>query len=246
MSYAENVVELLDQLEKEGYSPHEKEKLRTAYLLALTALNNIIRQSGTLFISHVVRIASIGIQHQFPFSLTVAALLHPIYAHGPFPSRNRQWIRDTFNEHIEMLLFRYTSFPWTPKAIAIHADALHSYNAITRDVLLIRITNELEDYLDEAVLFQSQAPARLKTIQSVGPHLIAMAEALGYPALAAECHKAFSSAGATTIPEALRGSSERCSFTIPLSYRRTLSHTLKYYWQYFLEKLWKIKRRLIP
>ena len=75
--------------------------------------------------------------------------------------------------------------------------------SIDRDVLLIRLANELEEFLDLGILYSGEERRR-QSIDADRP-IGLMADKLGYPALATEINKAFAETIRAEVPHTLRG-----------------------------------------
>ena len=89
-----------------------------------------------------------------------------------------------------------------------------------RDMLLLRLANELEDHLDLGALHCVNAESRRKHIQSYLHQCVQMAERLDQPVLAEALERAFNETLAVEIPAFLR-SGQRKSFVTPaFSWRR--------------------------
>jgi hypothetical protein len=104
----------------------------------------------------------------------------------------------------------------TIPAIRAQVDAM---TALERDVLLIRLANELEDHLDLGILYSGDAPRRLRFMREDLPAAVEMARRLGHPGLAESLTAAFDQIEHTAISPALRRS-EVESFRLPFASHR--------------------------
>lgn len=75
--------------------------------------------------------------------------------------------------------------------------------SVAREVLLIRLANELEDHLDYAALYSGAADYRRDVIKSYLFQCIDIAEKLDLPALASALSQAFEETLSTELPLAL-------------------------------------------
>jgi hypothetical protein len=95
---------------------------------------------------------------------------------------------------------------------------------LDRNVVIIRLANELEDHLDLGILYGPKIEKRIERIYRIGPLLIDLAKKLDVPFLGKELERVFKESLAGEIPSELRlNSSSHNSFTsIPFSYRKPM------------------------
>jgi len=91
--------------------------------------------------------------------------------------------------------------------------------ALERDVLLIRLANELEDHLDLGILYSGDAPRRLRFMREDLLAAVEMARRLGHPGLAESLAAAFDQIEHAAISPALRRR-EVESFRLPFASHR--------------------------
>jgi len=233
-SYAQTNIQLFNQLRREGYSNEEIGYVRDAYELALHLFTGLYRPSGDTFLSHLVGTASILAALHTPVNIVTAGLLHAAYIHGDFgilsprlmSGNKRQKIRDVAGDAVEDYIARYTSLKWSSRAISDIGDRLDNLDQIDRDVLLIRLANELEDSLNCGVLYCSDADRRRQYIERWGQDMVEMADRLGFPALASELSRVFKEVTSTEIQRELLICSgrDRAYIIAPRSYHMRLSY----------------------
>jgi len=92
--------------------------------------------------------------------VVIPGLLHAVYTHGEFghgwtgmSDAKRATIRQEVGEEIEDLIARYTRLTWMPNTIPGIRARLDAMSPLERDVLLVRLANELEDHLDLGILY---------------------------------------------------------------------------------------------
>jgi (p)ppGpp synthase/HD superfamily hydrolase len=232
-SYAQTNIQLLNQLQSEGYSENDLVFVQKAYELAMHLFTGLFRPSGKTFIDHSIGTASILISLRVPLNLAVAGLLHAAYTHGDFGSislrpisedRRRQ-VRHAIGDRGEEYVTRYTSFRWNSQTIPAIRGRLDTFSPIERDVVLMRLANELEDNLNLGALYCSDADSRKRFIERCGPIMVDMADKLGFPTLASELERVFLETTSTQIAEELRSTSGqiRAYLIAPNSYRKRLS-----------------------
>jgi hypothetical protein len=114
---------------------------------------------------------------------------------------------------------------WNDETIPAIWNRVEVLEPEDRDVLLIRLANELEEFLDLGIFYGGEEKRRqARDSAGVSPLIAGMAEKLGYAQLAVDIREAYSQADSIDVPEALRGSLARnSSFLIPpQSYQRVM------------------------
>ncbi len=231
--FAQTNIQLLNQLRDDGYSAAEILPVITSYEIAIRLFTGLFRASRKTFIAHVVGTASIlGRLHVSP-SVVAAGLLHAAYPSGDFADgkngiveSRRDWVRSQVGPEIEEYVCRYAALKWTKDTIAVICHEIDSLESIDRDVLLIRLANELEEFLDLGILYSGEERRR-QSIDADRP-IGLMADKLGYPALATEINKAFAETIRAEVPHTLRGNGKDISFLIaPKSYQRVMDAVAK-------------------
>lgn len=125
-----------------------------------------------------------------------------------------------------------------------------SINPIDRDVLLIRLADQLEDSLDLGILYCSNHKDRKQFIQDMGHIMVEMTHKIGFPTLAAELEAVFKENLLAEISEELsQENRDKISFFIlPKSSHRKLSVVVYQEFNrslnYFRSHLLLIKRKL--
>jgi len=227
--FAQTDLQLYTQLTQQACRREDLEYIHHAYNLALRLFSCLYRPNGKEHIAHAVGIASILCALQLRVQLIAAGLLHAAYKHGAFPSlrngpteSNRNTIRDRLGEEAEELIFRYYLFPWGKRRLRIIQESIPGLCEVDKDVLLLRLVNDLENGLDLGVSFCPDVRRRSRTIEEIGPTKVDLARKLGYPALADQLAAAFDAILHSEIPAILRnGNGETSDFLQPpLSYRR--------------------------
>jgi (p)ppGpp synthase/HD superfamily hydrolase len=192
-SYAQTNIQLFDQLRRDGYAPNQIDEIFKAYELVMSLFAGSYRQSGKTFIAHLVGTASIlSCLHVTP-KLITAGLLHATYTHGDFGNGvkgiswwKREKLKKAAGQEVEELVARYSRLVWTTPGIQTLHAALHKMDSIEREVVLLRLTNELEDLLDLGLFYWSAPKSRLEYVERKGHLMVEIAAHLGYPRLAAE------------------------------------------------------------
>ena len=227
--YAQNNLQLFSQLFQLGYSHPEITYIVEAYHLATQLFTCLYRPSYKCFVSHLVSTASILSTLRAPVNLIAAGLLHAAYFRGGFgedhkgiSESKRNQMRSVVGPETEAYIARYLTLPWTPSMISSLQRDTAQLSDIDRNVVILRLANELEDHLDLAILYGPSTEKRIERINRIGHLLIDLAEKLGAPVLGKELERVFNESLAREIPSELRRKSfSHNSFsTIPFSYRR--------------------------
>ncbi|NJN87055.1 MAG: hypothetical protein HC881_13125 [Leptolyngbyaceae cyanobacterium SL_7_1] len=133
---AQSNLQLLSQLQREGYSDDDLKKIAAAYDLALQLFTGYFRGNGKSFIAHLVGTASILASVQAPIEVVAAGLLHAAYIWGNFGTGQSgkdkakcHRIRAVAGWEVESYITNYDAIEWNPQAIALlnqTLDQLHS------------------------------------------------------------------------------------------------------------------------
>lgn len=138
-----------------GYSAPQRRSLADAYMFALRSVYPLARGSGKPFIAHLVGTASLLMASDCPDTWVIGGLLHALYQRRvPFergldPDDRRVVVADRFGPTVDDLVFRYTAFE--------SADLRAAGTADSRDVLTLRLADELEDLCGNALALHGDA-----------------------------------------------------------------------------------------
>lgn len=214
--YAQTNTQLYLQMMELGYAKQAIIRVHKAYMYAITLFSCMVHRCGDTFINHLVRTAGILAVLRVPIEVVIAGLLHSAYTHGNFGTLSRRVspkkkieIKEAVGHEAEQLIARYTSLKWQPITIPHLYRGLHSMDSVDRTVVLMRLANELEDYLDLGIWYCRNAESRLQGSRYLGPLMVQMAEILGYPFLARELARAFRETESLQIPFMLRSTHKR-------------------------------------
>lgn len=224
MSYAQTNLQLYNQMRAAGYCEAGIRLVRDAYDLATRLFTAKFRGSGKPLLSHLVGTASVLCTLAVPDRLLAAAGLHAAYIFGDFgdgrpgmtPAR-RAFVRRGIGSEVEDLVARYHRLDWRPETIGAFYERVDELSAPERDVLLIRLANELEDHLDLGILYCRNAAHRREEIERSLHLCIALAEAIGQTLLASELTRVFEEARSSAIPESLRHAWDYTYLLMPAS-----------------------------
>lgn len=229
MRYAQTNLQLYAQARVEGYDEGAQEALLDAYGLAVRLFAGLHRASGKIFLAHLVGTASALVEARSRIPVVVAGLLHAAYTHGEFgdgwrgmTSDKRARVAAVVGEECEGLIARYADFRWRCEALSGLRATLSELNEIDRDIVLIRLANELDDHLDLGILFHADAERRLGLLEPLAV-CVDLARDLGHHRLADGLAEAFAACRAAKIPGGGDRPRLRGSFLVaPASHRPSL------------------------
>jgi (p)ppGpp synthase/HD superfamily hydrolase len=210
-TYAQTNLQLYTQLRLAGVPNEDLQRVRAGYDLGLRLFPASFRGSGKPLLAHLVGTASILAAIGQPADVVTAGLLHAAYALGDFgdgrlgmTDAKRARVRQAVGARIEDLVARYTAFDWNRNTIPAIRQRVDSLGTAEREVLVIRLANELEDHLDYGVLYCGNGEKRREYIRSPLNQSVDMARSLGLTLLAEELDRAFTETLGAELPLALR------------------------------------------
>lgn len=164
-TYAQTNLQIYNQLLSNGYSDRDLQLVRQCYDLATVLFSGLYRPTGKPFLAHLVSTASILVEAEARPAVVGAGLLHAAFTHGDFgiafPSRRRRnTVRRSTSTEVEDLVVRYTALAWTDASIAALQNDAMALATERKDVILIRLANELEDALDLGLMYCRKGEAR--------------------------------------------------------------------------------------
>ncbi|HEY9847505.1 MAG TPA: HD domain-containing protein [Candidatus Caenarcaniphilales bacterium] len=220
-TYAQTNIQLFNQLRLAHYSEADLNYLSQVYDFALQIFAGRFRGSGKPFLSHLIGTASILATLQAPIQSVAAGLLHAAYIYGEYGTgeprgmteAKREKVRSAIGAETEELIAGYTTLKWNKNTIPAIRNSINELDVQGRDVLVIRLANELEDHLDLGILYCANAEQRRDYIRCSLYLSVGMAHRLGFPALAAALARAFQEAVSVQLP-ATTPSSRNSSFVL--------------------------------
>lgn len=225
--YAQTILQLYDQLRRDGYSKEDLAYIRNVYELAMSLFSGRFQPSGKTFISHCVGTASILASLNLPAQVMAAGLIHNVYMNGDFgdgsrgvSNAKREKVRSVAGKEAEEYVARFATMRWNSRTLPDIRDRLDELNPTDRNVALIELADNLEHLLDLDVLYFAAGSHRYMDDIHI---LVEIAEKLGFPTLAAELKRAHSETiSAQVLTELV--ARHKVSFVItPKSYRKRLS-----------------------
>ena len=207
---AQTHLQLFQQMRSNDYSADDLAKTATAYQAATKLFANRFRPCGRPFVSHLVGVGAILAWLRAPVSMVIAAMLHAAYQEGDFAyslegmtPRKRKRLRAVIGAEAEELVAGYTVGSRSLTGIIASHARFHQMSPVERDILLLQLANELDDYRDLASNHAANAAERIAVIQQCGPHQVEMAEWLGRPELARALRETYAQSIAAFVPQPL-------------------------------------------
>ncbi|MEK6940139.1 MAG: HD domain-containing protein [Nanoarchaeota archaeon] len=235
--FAQTNLQLYNQMVAAGYDETDLALIMNAYQLATTIFVGCYRRSGKTQLAHLIGTASIMVWLKRSSTTVAAALLHAAYAEGDFGGQSIQKeLRKATSPEVQRLIAAYYRLPWQYEPTQVNGliTRISHMTDAEREVVLLRVANELEDYLDAAPGYHERKDGRLTYLDEVS--LCRLAQALGQPRLVTEIQQQSTllKASLASFPAAFRRKYVR--FNAPRSYGLTLSG----YWR----KLQRCYRRI--
>lgn len=238
-SYAQTNTQLFNQLCREGYSDQEILRVRNAYEFAIALFSGLYQPSGKPFLDHAVGTASVLVTLHQSTEIIAAGLLHSAYALGNFGSSGRgisaakrRQVRQAAGEQVEEYVAKYSALSWDRRTIPYMHANLDALSPFDREVLLIRLANTLESYLDCGGLYCFNADYYYRRlIEYYGALIIEMADKLDFPLLATELGRVFRETTEVEVSVELRNRRKPVDAYLiaPRSSRERLSVTVGHY-----------------
>jgi (p)ppGpp synthase/HD superfamily hydrolase len=241
--HAQTVLQLYNQLQACGYSAVGTTLLRNAYDFAMGLFAGRYQPSGKTFIAHVVGTAGILASSAAPPEIVAAGLLHNVYVNGDFgdgtsgfTKRKQRALRRVIGEDVERYVAAFVETRWSSQDIAAICDGSVELGAFEREVVRIKLADELEHLSDLDVLYYNPAIAE-HFIEKAGG-CVAAARKLGFTTLAAELTSALELLASSDRPPALCCHPER-NFAFVIVPR---SHRKIFFESYCRRKIQKLRR----
>jgi len=215
---------LFRQLAAAGWTTTDLELARRAYDLARTLVPGLFNGDGRPFVNHLVSVASLLQHYRRPPTTVIAGLLHSIYAHGDFGllcsfDDARARVRSV-SVPVEILVHGFHLLPWNTRGLQAHWADRGGTDPLRREVLVMRLVNELDHLVDAAALHRHDAGRYLTTRGERMPIFVGLANALGVPELGHDLEVALRAATTLAEPIDVRERSATPFVLLPASARR--------------------------
>jgi hypothetical protein len=224
---AQTNTQLYRQLLAAGYAGNEVRRVHEAYTLATKLFAGQLRPEGRPFVCHLVGVASILAMVEAPLETIIAGLLHSAYSHGDFgrgpgqvTDAARGWLRAAVGAQTERFVASYASHPWNKSSLAGLLANATALDPDLRPILLIRLTDAIEDALDHGLQLSQKASNSNRDIS--GEDLFQLANVLGFPTLGALSKRLLDSAEIELDISALRSGHAGSYIVCPSSWRKKI------------------------
>jgi (p)ppGpp synthase/HD superfamily hydrolase len=223
---AQTNLQLFQQMRANGYSEAELAMVSDAYQLAIKLFASQFRACGRPFVTHLIGTSAVLVWLKAPVHVVVAGLLHSVYQSGDFANSlegmtaaKRGLVRAVVGKQAEELVTAYTIGSRSLAGIEQSYARFAMMSADEREVLLMQLANELDDYRDLAANYAANSSERIGVIQRSGEQQAEMAERLGHPELARALRETYTRSIEAVIPAPLRSQFENARAVIPQSCR---------------------------
>lgn len=152
---------LLVQMHDAGFDHAALEQVVAVHALATAMFNGMHRGTGKPFLCHLVGTASTVAEYDGRLDMILAGLIHAVFDSGVFPDgrtgrpspRHKQWLTQRVGPQIVDLVERYQRFGFAASDI----QRLLSHDAPwDRDMILLRLCNELDDIAEGGLAFAAK------------------------------------------------------------------------------------------
>jgi (p)ppGpp synthase/HD superfamily hydrolase len=222
--HAQTNVQLYAQLLELRWPEADLLRIRAGHDLATQVHAARFRASGRPFLAHLAGTASLLAWLGAGPDVVLAGLLHAVYDQGDFgdgvravsPAK-RAFVRSAVGEAVEALVAAYTELGWDLSVLARTEGRLEALAPLDRDVLRVRLANELDDHLDLDVLYDARRSERLAYLAEATPGLARLSRFLGHENLARAFEETAKACREARIPESLCSDQPYCFDVVPRS-----------------------------
>jgi hypothetical protein len=240
---AQTNLDLYRQLHDRGWNRADLVLARDGYGLAMRLFSDRFRANGKPFVAHLVGTASLLATVGARPPIVLAGLLHAAYENGVFADgvggasdEHRRIVRDAIGHDAEALVAAYRALKWTPATIEPLLAGWENVSAVQKDVLLMRVANELEDHLGLGMRLCEEGRGALGPSRDQS---IAIARRLGQSDLTAALVEAFREGDEASWADALALPC-KASFRVPASDTSSGSEHLAAAFRAARRKLWRM------
>lgn len=232
--YAAMNLQLYNQLSELGYNNNDLEIIINSYEVAKELCSCQQRPSGATQLNHLIGTSSILASLKVPIEICAAGLLHSIYVHGDFgdgkKEKNdfkRKYLKENLGDRIEEYIAAYADLNWFGKdAISNINKRIRNYSEFEKNVVLIRIADALDEFIDFGNLYVPNPKARINYFKKVIPEMAEIAKKIGFPSLGEELKIAIVEHEEMNVPTFLNNSKNKVFLVPPMDCKKKLNIAL--------------------
>jgi (p)ppGpp synthase/HD superfamily hydrolase len=234
---AHTALQLLQQLNRDGYSGDGLQLIRRALALASRLFACRFQYSGVPFMVHVIGAASFLSSLRVAPELVAAGLVHNVYGNGDFGDARggaagwkREMVQGAVGTEVEQYVYGFwRSLGWSRETISRFSLDVDSLDGSDRAVLLLRLADLAEHHRDLGLAFGGRQRQQRQTLEHLDEVWLRLAQALAGPPFTAELNRLFEATASAELPDEICGfTGHRGSFPLlPRSHRPRLSVELR-------------------
>lgn len=158
---SQTILQLCNEMQKFGYPNKEIDLAYDAYLFAIHHISGWYRGDGKALSSHLIGTSSILCQQKSSIVEILSGLLHAVPEDGLFPIWTNPYhlISCKFGEQVSQMIYTYLHCKYNYTAQHLLGLLCGNYSSISseyaKSIVKIRLANELEDYMDNAISYYS-------------------------------------------------------------------------------------------
>jgi hypothetical protein len=236
LEVAQTNLQLYNQLCALQWDEADLAAVRRAYELARDLFSGQYRASGKTFVAHAVGTASAVAAVEPRVDLVLAGLLHAAYTVGDFgPARlalagRRPVVRAAVGAPAELVVLHYSSTTWDLPTITRIGSGADPLDQGTRDVLLVRLANEVDEHVDLGVQYADRGGSELYGVEARAA-MVALARRLDHEPLARVLSELGEAERGAEVPSVLRSGLRASELRPPRSYRRRYRTAVSISWR---------------
>jgi hypothetical protein len=227
---AQTNLQLYNQLLALSWPVHDLERVRAGYEFMDELFRGLHRGSGKTFVAHLLGTASVAASVDGRRDVVLAGLMHAAYTGGGTEITSdappRSTVSSIMGDDAEALVYAYATSPWGPDALADAIANVEDFGELRRDVVLLRLANEIDERADLGTRFNDKG-GFLRAGDDELETLAALADRLPCPKLAAGFRKIFDEQHGVEVPPVLRASARTTPVRIPGSSASRVSSSVR-------------------
>jgi (p)ppGpp synthase/HD superfamily hydrolase len=251
-SYAQTIVQFYRQLLDRDLGERDIVRIKRAYEFVARLHSARFRASGRPFTAHLIGTASLLAEITSDVDVILTGLLHGVYDQGDFgdgrrimTERKRAIVRDAVGEAVEDRIAAFSRLSWGPGLADELVQRFDGLDLIERDALLVRLVNELDEFIEMDVLYSADYAFRIDQLAKDCASMSALAIRLGHPPLATMLQETTAEAERVQLPAFVRSAESYCFDIVPSSYLRRPLAAFNYRRPKLRWQLSRVRRKLL-